>query len=259
MQIDVFSATGAKKGHKELPTELFSGPANMGLIHQSVVLQQSNRRNAIAHAKNRSEVAGSTKKLYKQKHTGRARRGPIRSPVVRGGGKAFGPKKDRNFEKDMPRSMRRAALRASLVLQAKNKGICALESYPDTIKTKAFVDLLKKLPYDLGRRVLFILPESHKGIALSGRNVPGVTSVLVNYLNTEAVVQSKLLVFVGESLEKAVDLFGKKTERVQKAKMTGEVVAKVDSPKPVKKAKATKPKAEKKPAAKKAAPKKKAA
>lgn len=258
MNIDVFTATGTKKGHKTLPAELFGGPVNTGLIHQAVVLQQSNRRHPIAHAKNRAEVVGSTKKMFQQKHTGRARRGPSRSPVLRGGGKAFGPKKDRNFEKDMPRSMRRAALRATLAMQAKQKAICGLEDYPQTIKTKTFVDLLKKLPYDLGRRILFVLPEKHEGLTRSGRNVPGVSTVLVNYLNPEAVVNNRLLVFVGDSLEKAVELFGKKTDRLQKAKMIGEAAAKAPT-EPKTPAKKKAPAAKKAAAPKKAASKKKSA
>src|SRR3990167_1904920 len=110
MKIDVYSATGAKKGSLDLPATLFEAAINQGLMHQAVVMQQSNRRRPIAHAKNRGEVIGSTKKMFAQKGTGRARRGPLRSPLLRGGGKAFGPRSNRNYHKDMPKTMRRGAV-----------------------------------------------------------------------------------------------------------------------------------------------------
>ncbi|MEK7218825.1 MAG: 50S ribosomal protein L4, partial [Patescibacteria group bacterium] len=84
MKVDLYSSTGQKAGTMELPAELFEAPVNRGLMHQAMVMQRSNARSPIAHAKKRSEVAGSTRKVYGQKNTGRARRGPIRSPLMRG-------------------------------------------------------------------------------------------------------------------------------------------------------------------------------
>ena len=207
MTIDVYSATGTKKGTQELPADLFGTRVNRDLMHQAVVMQQSNRRNPIAHAKNRSEVQGSTKKSYQQKHTGRARRGSVRSPLLRGGGKAFGPKKDANFTKDMPRAMRHAALRSSLTIQAKNGIIFGLENYPDTIKTKAFHDLLKKLPVQIGRRLLFVIPEKHNALWMSSRNVPRIKVITAAYLNPEDVLNSKSIVFVGDAIDRAAKIF----------------------------------------------------
>ncbi len=216
MTIDIYASNGQKTGTLALPDDLFEAKVNMGLIHQAVVMQQSNRRDSIAHAKSRGEVAGSTRKLYAQKHTGRARRGSIRSPLLRGGGKAFGPRKERNFRKDMPRSMRHAALRACLSLQAKHGGIVGLEEYPNTIKTKDLVGLIKKLPCEYGRRLLFIMPERHQGLELSARNIPSVKTLAVSYLNAEDIVGSKSIVFVGDSLKKAEELFGRKNQKMQK-------------------------------------------
>lgn len=207
MNIDVYSATGEKRGTLELPEAIFGARINIGLMHQAVILQQSNRRSPIAHAKKRSEVRGSTKKVYGQKHTGRARRGPIRSPLLRGGGKAFGPKKDRNFTKDMPKAMRRAALRSCLSSQAKNGVIFGLENYPDTIKTKAFHDLLKKLPVQIGRRLLFVIAEKHDALHMSSRNIPRIKILRAAYLNPEDVLLAKSIIFVGGSIDTAVKLF----------------------------------------------------
>ncbi len=230
MTIDVFSSTGTKKSTLELPAELFAARINHGLIHQAIVRQQSNRRFAIAHAKNRGEVAGSTRKLYGQKHTGRARRGPIRSPLLRGGGKAFGPRKEANFDKDMPRAMRRAALFACLSFQAKKNAIFGLESYPSAIKTKDLAALIKKLPIN-NRSILFVLPEKHDGLFLSARNIPNVTTVLVPYLNPEAIVNSRSIIFVGDSIAKAEAIFGNRGTRAQKRKHTSDIAQAAAEPK----------------------------
>lgn len=220
MKIDVYSATGTKKGTRDLPEGLFGARVNMDLMHQAVILQQSNRRSPIAHAKSRAEVQGSTKKAFAQKGTGRARRGPIRSPLLRGGGKAFGPKKDANFTKEMPRAMRHAALRSCLSVQAKNGVIFGLEDYPTTIKTKAFHDLLKKLPVQIGRRLLFVVPEKHDALWMSSRNIPRVKILRAAYLNPEDILLAKSIIFVADSVEKAVSIFGtdEKNERNKKNK-----------------------------------------
>lgn len=207
MKIDVYTATGTKKGTRELPEGLFGTRVNMDLMHQAVLMQQGNRRAPIAHAKKRSEVQGSTKKVYGQKHTGNARRGPIRSPLLKGGGKAFGPKKDANFTRDMPRAMRHAALRSCLSVQAKNGVILGLEDYPETIKTKAFHDLLKKLPVQVGRRLLFVVPAKHDALWMSSRNIPRVKVLRADYLNPEDVLLAKSIIFVGDSIDRAAKVF----------------------------------------------------
>src|SRR3989338_6184434 len=140
MNADLYSASGEKKGTVALPAALFDAPVNAGLMHQAVVMQMSNRRGPIAHTKSRGEIRGSTRKLYAQKGTGRARRGAVRSPLLRGGNKAFGPKKNANFRKEMPRKMRHAALCSCLSLKAREEGVfLGLEGYPETVKTKEFV------------------------------------------------------------------------------------------------------------------------
>lgn len=207
MKIDVYSSTGAKTGTRELPVALFGARINAGLMHQAVVLQQSNRRSAIAHAKSRAEVRGSTKKVYQQKGTGRARRGPIRSPVLRGGGKAFGPKRDRNFTKLMPKAMRHVALVSCLSQQAKNGAILGLENYPETVKTKTFHGLLRKLPVEIGRRLLIVVPAKHEALALSSRNVPRVKVITAAYLNPEDVLTARSIVFVGDAIDRAAAVF----------------------------------------------------
>lgn len=208
MTIDVYTATGSKKGTVDLAPSLFESPINKGLIHQLLMLQQSNRRMNIAHVKTRGEVAGSTKKIFSQKHTGRARRGPVRSPLLRGGGKTFGPRNDRNFIKRMPQKMRHAAIRSCLSLQAKQGSILALESYPQTIKTKEVASLLDGMKAQRGRSILFVLPEKHHALERSTRNIPGVKTVQASYLNAEDILRARHIVFLVDALKVAEEVFG---------------------------------------------------
>ena len=217
MKIDVYTATGQKKGSLELPAALFEAAINQGLMHQAVVLQQSNRRRPIAHAKNRGEVIGSTKKLYAQKHTGRARRGPGRSPLLRGGGKTFGPRSDRNFTKAMPHAMRRVALLSALSAQAKSGSILGLESYPDTVKTKDAAACLAKMPLEHGRKVLIVTPLKHRGLSLSTRNLPGVRAITAAYLNPEDILGARHIIFFVDAIAEAEKIFSKEKDRTERA------------------------------------------
>lgn len=207
MSVALYSSTGEKKGTLELPSTLFLATINWGLMHQALVRQQSNRRQSPAHVKTRSEVVGSTAKLFSQKHTGRARRGSIRSPLLRGGSKAFGPRNARNDRKDMPRKMRHAALRSCLSLQAKKDTILVLEGYPALIKTKQTSALLRKLPVELGRRILLVAPGAARDLTLSVRNIPGVKTLDARYLNPEDVLSARHIIFLKDALPIAEKIF----------------------------------------------------
>lgn len=220
MNITLYTVSGEKKGTMALPPALFGVPVRHGLMHQILLLQQSNRRRPVAHVKTRGEVAGSTRKLYAQKHTGRARRGSIRSPLLRGGGKVFGPRKERNTRKLMPRGMRHAALCSCLSYQAKQGGILGLESYPDRIKTKDALVLLRKLPVDIGRRILFVVPERHEALALSMRNIPRTKTLLASYLNPEDVLSAHRIIFLKGAIEVAEQVFAK-TQKITSSGSSG--------------------------------------
>jgi len=252
MTIDVFSATGQKGKQLTLPASLFGADVNFGLMHQAVVRQQSGRRQSPAHVLTRSEVSGSTKKLFTQKHTGRARRGDVRSPTLRGGGKAFGPRNVKNFEKDMPKKMRHAALRSCLSLQAGKGTIMGLESFGDAIKTKTLVELLGKMSIKEVRNVLIVSKGVQKSLVLSARNVPGVTVVPASYLNPEAVLHARSIVFLTDAIDEADRLFGKKHVTARTGKVAAKKEEKIDAPK-AKKAPAKKPAAKKKATSKKSA------
>jgi large subunit ribosomal protein L4 len=238
MKIDVYTATGTKKGTVDLPTALFEAPVNEGLMHQALVRQQSNRRTSIAHVKSRGEVRGSTRKLFAQKGTGRARRGSANSPLLRGGGKIFGPRNNANFTKDMPRNMRRAALKSCLSMQAKHEKIVGLEGYPEEIKTKKVLELLKKMPVDLGRKIVIVLPKAHSQLALSVRNIPNIKTIQAAYLNPEDVLGAHHIIFMVDALKKAEEVFGgvQKSEAqtsktaVKKSTKTSSTKTEEDSP-----------------------------
>ncbi len=213
MKIDLYTSTGEKKGSLELPASLFEAPINTGLMHEALLRQQSNRRTPVAHVKHRGEIAGSTKKLYEQKHTGRARRGASRSPLLRGGGKSFGPRSEANFWKEMPKKMRRGALLSCLSQRAKDGAIIGLADYPETVKTKTFAALLAKLPIAIGRRILIVIAGTEKGLMLSARNVPRVKTLFAKYLNPEDLLVSKHIIFLADALKVAEETFGKRIER----------------------------------------------
>lgn len=233
MTIDVFSSTGAKGTQLTLPASLFGQDVNYGLMHQAVVRVQGSRRQSPAHVLTRSEVSGSTKKLFSQKHTGRARRGDVRSPTLRGGGKAFGPRNVKNYEKDMPKKMRHAALRSSLSLQAQKGTILGLESFGDAVKTKALVTLLGKMPIKELRNVLIVSKGVQKSLVLSARNVPGVTVMPASYLNPEAVLHARSIVFLVDAIDEADAMFGKK-HVAAKTGRSAVAAAKADGEKKVK-------------------------
>ncbi len=247
MTIDLFSAAGTKTKSLHLPETLFTGDINTGLVHQFLLLQQSNRRHPIAHAKTRGEVAGSTKKLFQQKHTGNARRGPIRSPVMKGGGKAFGPNRFQNYELKMPKAMRHAAIRSCLSMQAKEGTILALEGFGNDHKTKILAALLKKLPLKSDRRVLIVWGEKSEALVRSARNLPSVETLSAAYLNPEDVLKATAIVFLEDAFAIADQIFGKK--KTEKEFIAAEPAPEKAPAKP-KKAPA------KKPVAKKASPKK---
>lgn len=257
MNIDLFTSTGTKKGSLELPARLFEAKINKGLMHLALVRQLSNRRHPVAHVKHRGEIAGTTKKAYAQKHTGQARRGALRSPLMRGGGKAFGPRSEANFVKDMPKKMRRAALFSCLSVRAKEGAIIGLENYPDDVKTKNFVGLLAKLPVEFGRRIVIVTAGRHHGLDLATRNIPRVKTIFAQYLNPEDILNAKHIIFLEDAVKVAEDTFAhgdsvtEKRTKKDEARATALKEKEVKTPPTVKKEPKKKAALTKKPATKK--------
>jgi len=201
----LYSQEGKEISKIMLPKEFFEAPIKKDLLHHALLMQLSNARRPIAHTKTRSERAGSTRKLTRQKGLGRARKGPARSPIMRKGGVAFGPRNTAHFIKDLSKKERRGALLSALSAKAKENRILALEKYEGKIGTKPFVTLLKKI--GLGRKVLIVLPEKNQVIQKSTNNIPEVTTILVNYLNVRDLLNAHHVLFLQTALDKLPTIF----------------------------------------------------
>ena len=146
MKYDIYNSTGEKVKQIDLNPDIFGIEINQGLVHQAAVAQMSARRKILAHTKDKSEVHGGGRKPWRQKGTGRARHGSIRSPLWKGGGVTFGPTKDRNFVKKINKKMKRKALFMCLTDRTKEQDLVLLDKLEvKDNKTKEFLEVLKNL------------------------------------------------------------------------------------------------------------------
>jgi large subunit ribosomal protein L4 len=206
MKFDLYDNTGTKKGDVNASKEIFEAKINPDLMHRAVVLRLANRRLNVAHSQTRGEVTATTKKAFRQKGTGRARRGAMTTTLLRGGAASHGPRNVQNFSKAMPQKERRAALFSSLTVKANEKAIFSLEGFNSKEpKTKAFVTLLGKLPE--AKKYLFVLPERDDVLRKSVSNIPNVKTILASYLNPLDALWAEKICFVADALQKAEDTF----------------------------------------------------
>jgi large subunit ribosomal protein L4 len=206
MKINLYDASGKKSGDINLNKILFESKINEDLMHRAVVMRLANKRNPIAHTQTRGEVSMTTKKAFRQKGTGNARRGALSTTLLRGGAASHGPRNDRNFSKAMPKKERRAALCSALSARAKDKDIFALESFAEkTPKTKKFAELLTKLPE--AKKYLFVLAEKNEVFEKSVKNVPNVKIILANYTNPYDLLWADKVCFLKEALNKLEETF----------------------------------------------------
>jgi large subunit ribosomal protein L4 len=175
---------GNQTGELEVSDVVFGSPANVALMHQALVRQLSNARLGTHKTKTRGEVAGGGRKPWRQKGTGRARQGSIRSPQWVGGGTVFGPR-PRKYVKDMPKKMHRAALRSALSVKASGSQIVVIDDFAlDAPKTKAIVNMIGALGLN-GSKLLLVMSEPNSAVQLSARNVPSVKTLQSGYLNVK--------------------------------------------------------------------------
>lgn len=198
-KIEVYNLKGEKKGALELSPEVFGVALNSALLHQVYVALMANLRSPIAHAKDRSERKGSGKKPFRQKGTGSARQGSVRSPINRGGGVTFGPSKNRNFSKDVPKKMKRKALLTALSGKVTKEALVVVEALElEEKKTKGFASAFKKLA--LKKNSLLGFAESEKAMMRYARNLAGVKSVRTQDLNVADLLNTNQLVLSRESI-----------------------------------------------------------
>jgi large subunit ribosomal protein L4 len=206
MKFPVYNLKGEKIKDIELSDSVFGLKKNDALLHQVYVSQYANRRKALAHTKDRSERAGSGKKPWKQKGTGRARVGSVRSPIWRKGGIIFGPTKDRNFKKNIPQKMNRKAISVALSGKAAGKEIVIVESLEmKEPKTKVMSQALGALKIKGSALIGFSKKERNSKRA--SRNIPKTSNIDVENLNVFDMLNSKWLIVSEEGaklLEKKI-------------------------------------------------------
>jgi len=209
VKTDVFDLTGKVIATIALPGELFDAKVNKALMTQAVRVYLANQRKGTQSTKTRGEVEGSTRKIYRQKGTGRARHGGVRAPIFVGGGVALGPK-PRDHSLSLPQKMRKAALSSALTGKLSDgqvKVVDGLETLDP--KTKLFVEILKKLALDTNKKkILLVLPEKTDKLQKAVRNVEGVTFVLANQLNTYEVLNTRTLLLMKSAVITLEKTFG---------------------------------------------------
>ena len=180
----VYSLKGEVVDQIELSQAIFDLPFNEAVVHQAMARQLANRRQGTASTKTRGEVIGSTRKLYSQKHTGRARRGDVKSPLLRGGGVVFGPK-PRTYRQSMPKKMRRLALKCLLSAKVREGNIKLIQELNfKGPKTKDMINVLSSLGIDSS--TLILTAQSTPNVVKSAANLPEVKvlpSALINVLD----------------------------------------------------------------------------
>jgi large subunit ribosomal protein L4 len=192
MQLDVYNMAGEVVGQAELSDEVFGTSPSDGLLHQAVLRQLANARVGTADTKTRGEIAGTGKKPYRQKGTGRARQGQTRAPHWRGGGVVFGPH-PRSYAQAMPKKMRRLALRGALSTVAAAGRVRLLDSLEFAEpKTREAARLFKNLALD--DTTLLVTPEVDLGIVRTARNIPGARILPADMLNVLDVLKYQFLV-----------------------------------------------------------------
>jgi large subunit ribosomal protein L4 len=196
--VDVLNRKAEKVSQVELPDTIFSIPVKSNVLHEVVTMQLANRRAGSASVKHRSDVKGSGRKLYRQKGTGRARRGDVKSPLLRGGGSVFGPD-PRSYSYNVPKKVKRLGLKMALSSKLKEDNLVVLDELDlDRIKTKEFLEVMEALNT---LNALIITEKTNEHLVLSSRNVPGIKVLKVEGMNVYDILKHKNVVLLESSLK----------------------------------------------------------
>jgi len=207
MELNVVNIEGKETNRKvELPDSIFGIEPNDHAIYLDVKQYLANQRHGTHKSKERGEISGSTRKIKKQKGTGTARAGSIKSPVFRGGGRVFGPR-PRNYGFKLNKKVKRLARLSALAYKVKEQAIVVVEDFNfDAPKTKELAAIRKNLNV-AEIRSLLVVPELNKNIYLSSRNIPKSEVITLAELNTYEILKAKSLVLFESSVEKLGELF----------------------------------------------------
>jgi large subunit ribosomal protein L4 len=191
--IDVQNVKGKQISQVELAEDIFSVPVKSSVLHEVVTMQLANRRSGTAAVKHRSDVKGSGRKLFRQKGTGRARRGDVKSPLLRGGGVVFGPD-GRKYTQKVTKKVRRLALKMALSSKVLENELMVLDQFElDQIKTKEFVSVLNTLKLN---NALIVTENANEHLERSSRNVPDVKVLRSEGLNVYDILKYRTLVLL---------------------------------------------------------------
>ncbi|PZX03616.1 large subunit ribosomal protein L4 [Psychrobacillus insolitus] len=205
-KVSLFNQTGSSVGEIELNDKVFGIEPNESVLFDAIIAQRASLRQGNHKVKNRSEVAGGGRKPWKQKGTGRARQGSIRSPQWRGGGVVFGPT-PRSYSYKLPKKVRRLALLSALSTKVREESIVVLEGLVfDAPKTKDFVKVLSNLSID--KKALFVTADLDETVALAARNIPGITVVSATGINVLDLIGHNKLVMTKAAVEKVEEVLG---------------------------------------------------
>jgi large subunit ribosomal protein L4 len=203
-KVALFNQAGSQVGDVELNDSVFGIEPNNHVMFEAVVMQRASLRQGTHKTKIRSEVAGGGRKPWRQKGTGRARQGSIRSPQWRGGGTVFGPV-PRSYSYKLPKKVRRLAIKSALSSKVVAEEILVLESLSfDAPKTKEFTNVLKGL--SVGSKALVVTAGLDENVALSARNIPGITVVSAEGINVLDVLNHDKLIMTKAAVEKVEEV-----------------------------------------------------
>jgi large subunit ribosomal protein L4 len=196
--VDVFNCKAEKVTQVELVEDIYNVEVKSCVLHEVVTMQLANRRAGTSSVKTRSDVQGSTRKLFKQKGTGRARRGDIKSPLLRGGGSVFGPH-PRSYAYKVPKKVRRLALKMALSTKAQSQSLLVLDNFDlEQIKTQQVVQILNALKVE---KALIVADTGDEVLRLSCRNLPHVKVLKPEGLNVYDILKYKHLLLVEPSIK----------------------------------------------------------
>ncbi len=210
MQLEVYRKDGTLSGEKvTLSPEIFEIEPRQHAMYEAVKAYLANQRQGTHKTKTRGEVAGSGKKLWKQKHTGRARMGSVRSPLWKGGGTIFGPQ-PRDYSINLPENIKRVARKSALSLKVRESQLKIVEDFSFEVpKTRQMVDVLKAL-HLAGKKVLFLTDKSDEKIHQSGRNIPKVKILEAYKASTYEILNYDFLLVQKSAISVIENTFGGK-------------------------------------------------
>lgn len=204
--VDVVNVDGEVVSQTELSESIFNVPIKKSVLHQVVTAQMNAKRAGTASVKRRSDVRGSRRKLYRQKGTGRARKGDIKSPILRGGGVAFGPE-PRDFSQKVLKKVRKLALKMALTSKVQDQQLVVVDQMElDEIKTKAVAGIVKGLD---AQKALIVTNEKNQNLELSSRNLPNVKVLQTQGLNVYDILRYPTLILLQPAIEGIEGRLGK--------------------------------------------------